>query len=206
MVDGEWNMVNGNRKTKIRSSAVLALTLLLALTAALAACGQSATEGVTTAAMPIESPSRTLTLLPTIDLSYQTWETEWIATEDALGTVVARYPGNCGPYRFLISPDGNWLAQDCFADKFLVVNLDGSKMWELTYFQVFGDAPNYPNNSGGITPLVWTDDSRYLYFIVYTCCWDPFEEEGQYDSQPVYRLDLESFIWEKADYPLSLLP
>jgi hypothetical protein len=142
---------------------ILALTLLLALTAALAACGPSATEAV--GARTVTYRVTFINSIPT-KTPYQTWTIDQTraanrileqtlaalntTTQSAYKTVIISFPGSCedsgySEYLTLFSPDGNWLAIDCPSqEKFVVVSKNGGQNWSIPYEDAFKGA--YPDH------------------------------------------------------------
>jgi hypothetical protein len=135
---------------------------------------KSATQAFTAtpSRLPTSSPrpnTVTPTLNPTIQsaatLYKQTQEVESLsirATQQAMDGFRNTFRNMCdnAPYQTDISPDGNWLAQDCFQDKFQVIGKDNSMIWIVKYDKIFesnGDA-------GAVWPIYWTKDGRYLFF------------------------------------------
>jgi hypothetical protein len=207
----------------------LALALALLFLFLIAACGLSATEEVDagtatrrptrTASMthtynfPLTSTPRPPTLTSTIDATYQAWETERAATQEAQKTIVAQYPGNCSSAYslFLVSPDENWLASNCFEDEnFTVISRDGSKQWRISYQEVldrWGSSPDYVLISG-FMPYHWSADSCYVYFYIWS---DPRPDVGypygNFDmpnlADTLYRLDTTNGIWAQFTPPAN---
>lgn len=66
----------------------------------------------------------------------------------------------------IISPDGNWLAEYCFAQNVLqVINRDGTIILREN-LKDFYYKLGYPDDPGYILPVHWTKDSHYVYFVV----------------------------------------
>jgi hypothetical protein len=65
-----------------------------------------------------------------------------------------------------ISPNGEWLAESCFANGTMQVsNQAGTKMFVVDSKDYFTD-PLFPELSGAVTPVHWTKDSHFIYFTV----------------------------------------
>ncbi len=65
-----------------------------------------------------------------------------------------------------ISPDGNWLAEYCsFNGTMQVSNQDGTKSYVVDSKDYFYD-PDFPELSGSVYPVHWTNDSHFVYFTV----------------------------------------
>jgi hypothetical protein len=142
----------------------------------------------TTRTTPISVP--TLTLFPTSTLD---------PTRASLLTQVAVFPGSCSEDdTAMVSPDGNWLANDCrSSNEFAVMNRDGSKRWTIPYSEKIGEI-------GEIFPRHWSPDNRYIYFYVFLkskCCIDGVPDWGEfvmsYFPSTLYRMDIQSGIWTK---------
>jgi len=94
------------------------------------------------------------------------------ATQPAFSELKSIFPGMCES-SIKISPDQNWLAQDCLYDSLHVIKRGGSTTRKVAYEEIFGDSEYYPQIAGGISPEHWANDSQSLYFSVSYCCWDP---------------------------------
>lgn len=129
-------------------------------------------------------PSRTPTLSATLGPSQKP-----DLTEEARATTNAAFPEACGYSYPSVSPDGNWLADDC--DEFHVVSRDGQKKIVIPHEEfVLPDVPPVEK----VFALYWSRDSRLLYFAARFCCIDT----GSFGSYgPLYRLDLQSGAWTK---------
>ena len=84
--------------------------------------------------------------------------------------VMTKFPIACQDEFFSqytkISPDGNWLAQDCsYNGTMKVSNQDGVSFFAVYSRDYFHD-PNFPELTGSVTPVHWTNDSRFIYFTV----------------------------------------
>lgn len=84
--------------------------------------------------------------------------------------VMTKFPIACQDEYFSqytkISPDGNWLAQDCsYNGTMKVSNQDGVSFFAVDSRDYFHD-PNFPELTGLVRPVHWTNDSRFIYFTV----------------------------------------
>jgi hypothetical protein len=195
--------------------AILGIFLLLS------ACGRTPVQpgGIMTSSESPPStrlPTQTSTPSPTVDTGYPTWNAERTATEQARETVVAQFPGNCGAaYAIMsVSPDGNWMASNCFDQKkFIVLSRDGSKQWLITYQEILrlykGTSLDYIYIDS-IDPYHWSADSRYIYFFIYLQPQPSFgspyvDFEMDLTSRPIYRLDITNGIWTEFTPPANYL-
>ena len=65
-----------------------------------------------------------------------------------------------------ISPDGSWLAESCFSNGTMQVsNQDGTKIFVVDSKDYFSD-PNFPELTGSVKPVHWTNDNHFIYFTV----------------------------------------
>jgi hypothetical protein len=131
------------------------------------------------------------------------------STEEVFSPLELTFPGLCesSSGSVMVSPDQNWLAQDCAYDTFQVIKRGGTKTWRVSYMEIFGNSEFYPQNVGGISPRHWTNDSQYIYFSVTHCCWDPFILMLA-GNGTLYRMDIQdgsySFIKQGAfDFSFS---
>jgi len=63
-----------------------------------------------------------------------------------------------------ISPSGDWLAESCFSDGIMQVsNQDGTKVFVVNSKDYFSD-PNFPDLTGSVKPVHWTNDNHFIYF------------------------------------------
>lgn len=140
----------------------------------------------------------TPTLNPTIQVASTLYEQTQIAqreddqaTQQAMNGFRNTFKGMCdnAPYQTDLSPDGNWLAQDCFQDKFQVIGKDNSVIWVVKYDQMFETEGMY----GAIFPIHWAGKDNFLYFSQYTCCVD---NDTMSNGNMLYRLDLKTGDWK----------
>jgi len=176
---------------------IAVLTGLLALTAALSACGEgTVTEavGVEATETPQKPSERTPTLIPTIDTTSQAWSETWnaekTATQSDYETLIAPYPRSCSENRhyepsFLISPDENWLAAGCSYEKFFVSNRDGARYWEIPLKVPSYDDPTFFSSFSNANPVQWSNESRYLYFHLHHVYEPSFVSPHWYDIDPI---------------------
>lgn len=140
-----------------------------------------------------DRPSATPTPSATIDLTREAFYASQVPTiqaertssqrtQEARVTLNAAFPEACGYEYPSVSPDGNWLADDC--GEFHVVSRDGQKKIVITHEEL---APP-DSNVAYVIPYYWTKDSQYLYFTTRFCCAD---NEGSAEG-PLYRLDVQS--------------
>lgn len=193
-------------------------TLLLVV---LVSCAPISTEAIPSAtnistltpvAVTQPIPTNTLqpTITPEITATLNPYQVESKATEQALIGLKSIFPGICDYdiWSIQVSPDGNWLAQDCGYDSLQIIKRDGIKSWRVTYEEIFGDSENYPYNQGSLHPLHWTNDSQYLYFSAISCCWDPFIFMLS-ETTTLYRLNINNgaFILTRSGlFDLSFAP
>jgi hypothetical protein len=174
----------------VKSGRVIIAFVLLTAVMVLAGCGEStpnaAPQATSTLIPEIYTPNPSYTFFPTVTATsltprptYTPWSTKtpdpYMVALGATQTNAAQFPGNCGSFEgLLMSPNGNWLATNCYGDQnFRVIKRDGTKTWTITYESVFSSHPNYPYNIGGVYPRFWSTDSQFLYFEPVQCCWDP---------------------------------
>lgn len=143
---------------------------------------------------PTPLPSRTLDLTEMAFETYhapteQTEKTLVPLTQQALATLNVAFPSDCRYQYPSVSPDGNWLADDCNGE-FHIYNRDGQQKIVVTDKQLAqSDVDAYM-----ALPYHWSKDSQYLYFASRFCCMD----SDSYSSEgPLYRLDLQSSKWVK---------
>jgi WD40 repeat protein len=66
-----------------------------------------------------------------------------------------------------------WFAEsDLMGLDFKVSRVDGSMAWNVPFKEIFSKQ-EFASNLGGVKPVYWTPDSRYLYFVPQLCCWNP---------------------------------
>jgi hypothetical protein len=109
-------------------------------------------------------------------------------TDIAVSTQNAAFPESCGSFYPSVSPDGNWLADDC--EEFHVVSRDGQKKVIITHAEL---APPH-SEVHSVTSVNWSKDSQYLYFTTHFCCADT---DAYGWGGPLYRLDTQSSTWVK---------
>ena len=152
-------------------------------------------------------PPKTWTLTPTLilDRMMHIWSTAAASlnqtrgasiaeTEQAVPALDTQFPTKCAgfAYSLTVSPDQNWLANDCWRDHdFQITKRDGSVTWNVTYSELY-PPPLDSNMLGGVKPLHWTDDSKYLYFTTTYCCVDT---DAISQDQSLYRLDVQTGDW-----------
>jgi len=66
----------------------------------------------------------------------------------------------------LISPDKNWLAENCYAKGGLQISNKAGTRTLVVPFKKFYNDPEFPDLSGSMRPVHWTNDSAYIYFTV----------------------------------------
>jgi hypothetical protein len=148
---------------------------------------------------PVKSliPSKTLTPSPTLGLTSQA-ATTMIAgtrivqtaqsseTQEKIAAVNSEFLEICESRNPSLSPDENWLAQDCFSNQFMVSSRESSRTIVISYQEIMeltGDAMRISN----VQPLFWTADGRYLFFTQHVCC-----------------IDTDAFGWDGALLRLNL--
>lgn len=90
-------------------------------------------------------------------------------------------------YNALISPDGNWLAEDCYSVQGMQVSDKmGTKIYIVPIKKFYND-PLFPELSGSVRPVHWTKDSQYIYFTVYLEQWNDGSFSA-FDSAPHLKL------------------
>lgn len=109
-------------------------------------------------------------------------------TQNAVSTLNAIFPESCGYEYPSVSPDGNWLADDC--SEFHVSSRDGQKQIVITHEEL--SPPDMPVSI--VYPTSWSKDSQYLYFYTGFCCLD---SDVSSRNGPLYRLELQSSKWVK---------
>lgn len=193
------------------------ITVFIALAFFLIGCGETAITKAPeiTASIHTESPSSTATpsplptstpkpntptpiLNPTIQVAATLFEQTQVArkddeeaTQQAMDSFRNTFNGMCDntPYQTDLSPDGNWLAQDCFLDKFQVIRKESPIVWTVKYEQIFESN----EGAGTIFPVNWSKDGRYLYFTQVGCCAD---NDSMRTGNMLYRMDLGTGKWE----------
>ena len=156
---------------------------------------------LTVTASTTPTPSITYTPLPsaTMDLTRAAFDayhapteaaeaTSVPLTEEARATTNAAFPEACGYQYPSVSPDGNWLADDC--GEFHVVSRNGQKKIVITHKEL-APPDTYVSD---VIPYYWSKDSQNLYFTPRFCCADT-DANGW--GGPLYRLDLRSSKWAK---------
>jgi hypothetical protein len=137
---------------------------------------------------PTSTQTPTLTPDPT--------EIAWNITEQAITEFKLIFPGMCTSYQsdILVSPDGNWLAQNCKYETFQrlqIIEREGETIWDVPYEKIFGDSEKYPFLIDGIYPTHWTNDSHNLFFFSREDNGDPAYRLMS-DRKSLYRLDIEN--------------
>lgn len=155
---------------------------------------------------PIRIHTQTFTLTPAFEDIYPTME----PTLAALYTQAEIFPKDCKSDNkkyyhgnpFMISPDGNWLAEECasgIASELRLLNIDGTTRKIITYQGVFGDQ-RFSECCNSIFPIHWSRDSQYIYFTTNRSYWDsvypPYLERPFFDGA-LYKLNLQSGEWSK---------
>lgn len=136
---------------------------------------------------------------PTIQVAATLYEQTQIARKDAVEATQQAFDGfrttfngicdNAPHYQTELSPDGNWLAQDCYPDKFQVIRKDNSVMWAVNYSQIFESENLY----GSVFPIHWSINDNFLYFSQYSCCAD---NDTMTNGNMLFRLDLKTGDWK----------
>lgn len=140
----------------------------------LGACAKKATSPIPTqiftpsATIKSSSPTLPISIIPNFS-STQTISSETknsiIATVDARATKERSILPDCVIINRSYSPDGRWLAFECNASGIGIYNLeDNSKVWRLSYDEVFGLKYGVSNSFGRLIPKHWSIDGKYLYF------------------------------------------
>ena len=128
---------------------------------------------------PTSTPvlAASLTPLPTIDTTQQTWRATAIAIKTAEQAAfqkswdekvaqIAKFPTTCEDidlYKSIISRDGKWLAASCSEkSKTLIVQSKDQTKWVFN-LKDFID-PSIIGGEGWFIPLAWSLDNRFLYF------------------------------------------
>ncbi len=155
-----------------------------------------------TISVPTDTPTTTstptVTVNPTIlaasTLYQQTREVRDVklqATQQAMESFRKIFKGMCdnASFQTWLSPDGNWLTQDCVAGRFQVIKKNAPTIWTVDYKQVF----EYMEQSGEIFPVYWTKDGGYLYFSRRDCCAD---NDTMSNGNMLYRMNLETGEWK----------
>jgi hypothetical protein len=84
-----------------------------------------------------------------------------------LATDIAVLPECSHPMGHDFSPDGNWVAIDCFDDGLGVYNLkDLTTAWMILPETFWGNY-RYGPHPGAFFPKHWSDDGKYLYFCAF---------------------------------------
>lgn len=136
---------------------------------------------------------------PTIQVAATLYEQTQVAQKEAVKATQRAMDGfkntfngicdNAPHYRTELSPDGNWLAQDCFSDKFQVIRKDNSAIWVVKYDQIFETENMY----GSVFPVHWSINDNFLYFSQYSCCAD---NDTMTNGNMLFRLDLKTGDWK----------
>lgn len=191
------------------------LYLLLLFIFALFGCGETAATKIPTTAtnrhtstnlpgtptatllLPTATPQSPMaTLDPTLEVvltlyrqTQEAGEIEAQATAQALQSFEELFKGMCY-YQSNLSPDGNWLAQDCLSEnKFQVIKKNALTVWTVEYKQIFESV----EGAGSISPVYWTKDGGYLYFSRLDCCAD---NDTMSNGNMLYRMDLKNGQWK----------
>ncbi len=109
----------------------------------------------------------TPTLSPTKIVTLETTQ-EMITPSPTPFLLKTKFPKACQDEYYdsytKISPNGEWLAESCFANGTMQVsNQDGTIMFVVDSKNYFND-PLFPELTGSITPVHWTKDSHFIYF------------------------------------------
>jgi hypothetical protein len=194
---------------------------------------QTPTRTLTPAQVPRDISTSTRTPSPTFNDTRRAWETAAEATSLAwknqvippTQTAVASFPVRCPVYEppapshgfivtpwsheLLISPDGNWLAQDCWGndwenlsnldgDYLLISNRSGSRSVTVPYKDIFSGT-YFSSYQLYVPILFWSPDNQSLYFSRVFCCVDTSSSLGGIDMSvyplPLYRVDVQTGIW-----------
>ena len=110
--------------------------------------------------------NRPTILPPTATLPIDPQATMTMQARDAYTTQIASFPFTCDEdRRTLLSPNGTWLAIHCGSSPpgqtLEVVRQDGTR-WILQYSDYVH--PDYLDGLGGLYPVQWTADEKYLFF------------------------------------------
>lgn len=108
------------------------------------------------------TPTSTSRPTPTITKTLRPSETPYYLKADFPKACQEQYGG----HSTLISPDRNWLAEDCYSFGGLQVSNKAREAKFLIPFKKFYNSPLYPNLSGSMRPVHWANDSQYIYFTV----------------------------------------
>ena len=211
----------------------------------LTASASGATPSFTSPSIPVLLPTGTHIFVPSVTPTFwpspngtqiakatsnqATWNakhTSFPITQTAREDLLSHYPGHCYSLEYMISPNNDWLAQDCMGEgldqmetyKILVTRRGEGGSISVPYRQLF-DNPDvgpmydyFPYNMGSLPLLFWSPDSQYIYFIRHFCCIDYVVPYGSFDmsylTSALFRLDIESGQWSKTiedanDYYLS---
>ncbi len=207
--------------TGIRLSIILTTFVILTL----AACSGPVTVELTREATATQTqtppqptstrtPAVTLTPIPPIDLTQQTWYSTAAAiqkTERAVSqqnwdlkeTQITEFSIDCERINLLysqISPDGNWAAVSCgnkINQTLIVQKRDGTK-WVLD-FQAYLSPETHKDIMGNLGAKFWSPDSEYLFFTLglgYDGGGDYcFPIPGDYGDYGLFRLEAKTGEW-----------
>jgi hypothetical protein len=135
-----------------------------------------------------------------IETSEHIRHVQYVATYSAESTLIAPFPIDCNGRNnspsVLVSPDGHWLAADCYyTDQSLkIVSLDGTNKWIIPYEEMI-QGENIMSLTS-LTPLYWSQDGSYLYFTRWPCCIEPDGIRSVSDDYGrLYRFDTSTGTW-----------
>lgn len=155
------------------------------------------TETITVSPTPQVFRTRTFAPSPALGLTRQVAATMIESTrivqtaqsneeQEKIAAVKSEFSEICESCNASLSPDENWLAQDCLSNQFMVSSREGSRSIVISYRKITeltGERMRISN----VQPLFWTRDGRYLFFTQHFCC-----------------IDTDAFGWDGALIRLNL--
>jgi hypothetical protein len=200
-----------NKSMKIAMGVILFILLF-------AACGKAEGEKGNTPIPPSKTTlQRSLTPSITHSISFfdptliatleyptnnMTWTPSptWNPTEVAYVTLVASFPNRCvdSYHGRLLSPDENWLAENCIFGELRVLKQDGTQNFVISYDELFGSVTSGCESA---QPVHWTEDNQYLYFIRQSGCssspiWNRLDRNY---FGTLFKLDTNTGFWSAFD-------
>jgi len=151
------------------------IPLLFIFLFTLAACAQ--TNNITpTADSPTETPlpRPTFTRTPTYELLSTLDPNATLEPWELLRKQVKAFGIDCKYLQASISPKGNWAAAACGYenDQTLQIANESGTVWKLNFSDYLSEMMGKDGNPmGGLVPIHWTADDRYLFFSPYVA-WD----------------------------------
>ncbi len=80
----------------------------------------------------------------------------------------AQFPHSCKDknYQALVSPDGKWVAENCFGEKRMQISNQDGTVYNIDGYDFYTPPVEYPDLWVEVSPQHWTKDSQYIFFTV----------------------------------------